>query len=216
VRNATNSGQCRWCGKLFSQQQPQNQQPVPYQSQPVYHPPQSPPVYYPQQQSGPVAGYPIQPSFVNDLRAMGGREAAKLTFGASIGAGAGWGIGRTIGRFAGCLIILLIIFIAMILIGVIASPFARNSAPATSANGAATGTRVNQEREEFQNSFDSAARRNCVTTAEETSNLSPVMANSYCQCALSELKATGSIQQAREICTAEVLQSATQQDAPPQ
>jgi hypothetical protein len=71
----------------------------------------------PQQPTSQVTfNYPQRPSVVNDLRAMGGTGAAKLSFGASFGIAAGW----TLGKFFGCLVIIAVIIGVFFVIGVLA------------------------------------------------------------------------------------------------
>lgn len=197
VRNATNSGVCRWCGKVAAQPQPPQQQPVVYQPTRIYPPPQ---VYYPQQQSGPMAGYPLQPSVINDLRAMGGCEAAKLTFGASMGAGFGWRIGQMLGRFTGCL---LVIFGIAILAGVVGMFAAHGSRLSENSRALSTS---NARAKASQRAFDARALDNCIATTMQNTNAPMADIRNYCTCALREWKATGLVEQARQMCSAEVLQ----------
>jgi hypothetical protein len=95
--------------------------------QPVPHQPPAPPT------SQVTINYPPKQSIVNDLRAMGGTGAAKLSFGATFGVAAGW----TIGRFFGCLVIVLVIVTGLFLIGALVQFFASDT-PKLKPTGATT------------------------------------------------------------------------------
>ncbi|MGH9773163.1 MAG: hypothetical protein ACRD4Q_15945 [Candidatus Acidiferrales bacterium] len=201
VHNAMAAERCRWCGKANPAQPPQTQ-PVPYQPPQQVHRPPSAPYYYPQQQTGPMAGYPLRSSVVNDLRAMGGTGAAKLTFGASMGAAMGWRVGKFLGCL-GILAIIALIFVVLGGIGSIPALFARHqsSAKSESARAASTSSRRNSE---------SRFVRNCVTSAENSGT--PVgIARSYCSCALDQFEITGSIEESKRICVQRVLRDQMQQ-----
>jgi hypothetical protein len=121
---------CKACGRPLFQNQP-IPPPVrypqyPQQPPPNYYPPQPPSAQYPYHQAPPQNYYPpqptnanfksdyqIRPSNVNDLRAMGGLEAAKLSFGVAAGARAGWAVGKAVG----CLVIVAVILGIVFLLG---------------------------------------------------------------------------------------------------
>jgi hypothetical protein len=200
VRNSTDVRICRWCGAFRKQEQPTAPVPVPY---PPPSPSPSAPNYGPQQGWNPppnqqTSAYPERQSFVNDLRAMGGRGAAGLTFGASMGTAAGWTLGRMLARLAGCLIILLVIAVIIFVICLFTKVFAPGSVT---------------ERPTQQNTnlrFDDEFISSCVASAKRT-GVPAGIAGQYCDCALRIFKQTGSQENAKEVCTAEVLRNSSRE-----
>jgi hypothetical protein len=151
--------------------------------------------------------YPQKPSAINDLRAMGGMEAAKLSFGGSAGLAAGW----TVGKFAGCMVVIVAIAVILFLVGAFARLFTASDNKKTVIPAAITTLNTGAKEAPSESTEPSAQRsarpvngkiseqefvERCVRNTTALTAAAADVARRSCECALKTYRQTGSTEQA--------------------